>query len=59
MAVARYSSKNSGAVVRSVTRPISFMRQPSGVVVPVERVDVEPVVELAHHARVRVVCLMA
>ena len=40
----RYASKNSGAVVRRLTRPISLSASVVGVVVAVQGVDVEPVV---------------
>ena len=44
----RYSSKNSGCVVRSVTRPISLSASDVAVFVAVQRVHVEAVLEVLH-----------
>ena len=43
----RYGSTNSGCVTRSCTRPISFSASSVDGLVAVQRVDVDPVVELA------------
>ena len=41
----RYSSTNSGTVVRNVTRPMSFSAERAVLLVAVQRVDVEAVLE--------------